>query len=141
MSAAKAFLDTNIFVYSFDTSAPAKAQRARQLIRDGIEKRSAVVSFQVVQEFVNVALTRFAAPMTEEDAEQYVWTVFRPLIAVHSSPGLYVEALHLRRRYRFSWFDSLIVAAALEAGCTTLFSEDFQPGMRVDSLTVVNPFD
>jgi predicted nucleic acid-binding protein len=59
----KFFLDTNIFVYSFDASSPKKAAQATKLIRKGIETRGGIVSYQVVQEFFNVALRRFAKPM------------------------------------------------------------------------------
>ena len=86
------FLDTNIFVYSFDANAPKKAAQATKLIRKGIETRGGIVSYQVVQEFFNVALRRFVRPMSSVDAEQYLSTTFRPLLAVHSSLALYGEA-------------------------------------------------
>jgi predicted nucleic acid-binding protein len=64
------FLDTNIFVYSFVASSPKKAAQATKLIRKGIETRGGIVSYQVVQEFFNVALRHFAKPMSSVDAEQ-----------------------------------------------------------------------
>jgi predicted nucleic acid-binding protein len=137
---ARFFLDTNVFVYSFDRSAPAKARRALQLIRGAIETRKGIVSHQVVQEFFNVALRRFAKPMTLADAEQYLATVFRPLIAVHSSQALYGEALLLSDRFSLSWYDSLIVAAAIEGQCSVLYSEDLQSGQRFEDLEIQNPF-
>jgi predicted nucleic acid-binding protein len=134
------FLDTNIFVYSFDLSVPAKARRALQLIRGAVETRKGIVSYQVVQEFFNVALRRFAKPMTLADSEQYLSTVFRPLLAVHSSPALYGEALHLSDRFRLSWYDSLIVAAAIEGQCNVLYTEDLQSGQKFGDLEIKNPF-
>jgi predicted nucleic acid-binding protein len=134
------FLDTNVFVYSFDRSAPAKGRRALQLIREAVDARKGIVSYQVVQEFFNVALWRFAKPMTLADAEQYLSTVFRPLIAVHSSPALYGEALLLSDRFSLSWYDSLIVAAAIEGQCSVLYSEDLQSGQRFGDLEIRNPF-
>jgi predicted nucleic acid-binding protein len=134
------FLDTNVFVYSFDASAPAKARRATELIRRAVATGKGVVSFQVVQEFFNVALRRFAQPMTVADAEQYLAAVFRPLMAIHSSQALYAEALRLNERYRLSWYDALIVAAAIEGQSTLLLSEDLQDGQRFDGLRVQNPF-
>jgi len=134
------FLDTNVFVYSFDASAPAKARRATELIRRAVATGKGVVSFQVVQEFFNVALRRFAQPMTSADAEQYLAAVFRPLMAIHSSQVLYAEALRLNERYRLSWYDALIVAAAVEGQSTLLLSEDLQDGQRFDGLRVQNPF-
>jgi predicted nucleic acid-binding protein len=137
---AKFFLDTNLFVYSFDPVSPIKAQRASQIIRQAVSTGAGIVSFQVVQEFFNVALKRFARPLTTDEAEQYLAAVFRPLLAVHSSQALYAEALHLRSRYGLAWYDSLIVAAALEARCATLLSEDLQHGLRIGELRVENPF-
>jgi predicted nucleic acid-binding protein len=134
------FLDTNIFVYTFDKAAPAKAQKATELIRKAIATQKGIVSFQVVQEFFNVALRRFAQPMRLADAEQYLGTVFRPLLAVQSSQALYAEALRLQSQSWLSWFDSIIVSAAIQAQCDVLFSEDLQHGQRFDSLRVTNPF-
>ncbi len=134
------FLDTNIFVYCFDRTAPAKARRALQLIRTAVETRKGIISYQVVQEFFNVALRRFVQPMTIADAEQYLSTVFRPLLAIHSSPALYGDALRLSAQLRSSWYDSLIVAAAIQGQCTILYSEDLQSGQRIGDLEIKNPF-
>ena len=134
------FLDTNIFVYSFDRSAAAKAQRSTQLIRQAVAARKGTVSYQVVQEFFNVALRRFAPPMTVAEAEQYLGAVFRPLLVVQSSQALYSEALRLKGAHRLSWYDSLIVAAAVEARCGVLYSEDLQHGQRFGDLQIENPF-
>jgi predicted nucleic acid-binding protein len=134
------FLDTNIFVYTFDAKVPAKAKKAAHLIRRAADTGEGIVSYQVVQEFFNVALRRFAQPMSVAEAEQYLITVFRPLLAIHSSPAVYVEALRIAGKHRFAWYDSLIVAAALEGRCETLFSEDFQHGRDIEGLRVENPF-
>lgn len=135
------FLDTNIFVYAFDSRSPAKAKRAGELIRRAAQSGDGIVSYQVVQEFFNVALRRFAVAMNPSEAEQYLLTVFRPLLAIHSSPALYLGALELTGRHRLSWYDSLIVAAALEGQCEILYSEDLQHGRKIDHLRIENPFD
>jgi len=134
------FLDTNIFVYSFDAGSAKKAAQSVKLIRRAIETRGGIVSYQVVQEFFNVALRRFAEPMSSADAEQYLSTTFRPLLSVHSSPALYGEALRIGARFRLAWYDSLIVASAIEGQCEVLYSEDFQDGQEFGSLVVSNPF-
>ncbi len=137
---ARFFLDTNIFVDSFDRSAPAKSSRALQLIREAIATHKGVVGYQVVQEFFNVALRRFARPMTAREATEYLTTVFLPLLAVHSSPVLFRSALELGERYRLAWYDALIVASAVTADCAILYSEDLQHGQRFADLEVRNPF-
>jgi predicted nucleic acid-binding protein len=134
------FLDTNIFVYSFDRNAIAKAQKANELIRKALTTQKGIISFQVVQEFFNVALRRFSEPMQAGDAAQYLGTVFRPLLSVHATLALYTEALHLQAQSKLSWYDSLIVTAAVQAQCDVLFSEDLQHGRRFGNLEVSNPF-
>ena len=134
------FLDTNIFVYSFDQSSAAKARKATELIREALTTQKGVISYQVVQEFFNVALRRFSQPMQASDAEQYLRTVFQPLLSVHSSQALYAEALHLHAQSGLSWYDALIVSAAIQARCDLLYTEDIQHGQRFGSLQVRNPF-
>jgi len=134
------FLDTNLFVYTFDAKAPAKAKKAAQLIRRAADTGEGIISYQVVQEFFNVALRRFTQPMSVAEAEQYLITVLRPLLAVHSSPAIYFEALRIVEKHRMSWYDSLIVAAALEGQCDRLYSEDFQHGKKIEGLQIENPF-
>ena len=138
---ARFFLDTNIFVYTFDANAPVKARKAVRLVRAAIDTGNGIVSYQVVQEFFNVALRRFAQPMGVTEAEQYLITVFRPLLAIHSSPALYVEAMRIAGKYRLAWYDSIVVASALECHCDTLYSEDFQHGREFEGLRIENPFD
>lgn len=78
--------------------------------------------------------------MTAAEAEQYLSTVFRPLMAIHSSQALYGEALRLCARYRLAWFDSLIVAAAMEGECGILYGENLQHGQRFGAVQIENPF-
>ena len=135
-----AFLDTNIFIYSLDRVDKRKAKTALRLIQDHAAGGSGVISFQVVQEFFNVAFKRFPSVMTAEDGGIYLLTVFRPFLRVHSSIALYSEALSIRARYQLSWYDSLIVAAAAEAKCSVLYTEDLSHGMKVGAVRIENPF-
>jgi predicted nucleic acid-binding protein len=105
-----------------------------------VARRAGVVSYQVVQEFFNVVLRKTSPPMRHDDAQQYLATVFRPLLAVHSSAALISEAIRIEGRHRLSWYDSLIVAAAIEAKCEILYSEDLQHGQRFGDVTVKDPF-
>ncbi len=137
---AEFFLDTNIFVYTFDRREPDKRARALGLVERALATGDGVVSSQVVQEFLNVALRKFERPLSDEQALRYLRDVMDPLCSVFPSISLYETALSLYRRWRFSFYDSLIVAAALEARCEVLYSEDLQDGQEIESLTVVNPF-
>jgi predicted nucleic acid-binding protein len=136
----KHFLDTNIFVYSFDHAAPKKRARAQALIDDALTQRSGFISTQVVQELLNVALGKFATPMSLTSARLYLENVLLPLCSVFPSADLYTRALNIRGETQFSFYDSLIVAAAQSIDCRTLFSEDMQDGRKLGRLTIRNPF-
>lgn len=134
------FLDTNIFVYSFDEASSSKAAKALELVRRAVETRKGAVSYQIVQEFFNVALRRFSKPMSSSEAAQYLETVFRPLWTVNSSTSLFREALRLQGEHRLPWYDSLIIAAATESECDVLYSEDLQHDRRFGTTRIENPF-
>jgi len=134
------FLDTNIFVYTFDSRLPAKRKKAAQLIRRAVDTGQGVVSYQVVGEFFNVALRRFSPAMSFAEAEQYLVTVFRPILAVQSSPAIFLAALRIASKDKLGWYDSVIVAGAIESGCDVLYSEDLQDGRKIENLRIQNPF-
>jgi len=134
------FLDTNIFIYLFDDTAPAKRNTAQALINSGLSDGTAVISHQVVQETLNVLTRKLPAPATPEQARRFMDSVLTPLWRIMPSHDLYRRGLELQSRYRYSFYDSLIIAAALEAGCTRLYSEDLQDGARIEGMTTTNPF-
>ena len=137
---AKFFLDTNVILYVFDQAAPQKAEVARRLIKDGIDEKQTVVSYQVVQEFINVAIKRFRISLARADLELFLETALFPMAVVSPSQPLIMEALRLQSAFRLAWYDSLIVAAALESGCEVLYTEDIQHGQRIRDVLVQNPF-
>lgn len=109
-------------------------------MREAVESGRGVVSYQTVQEFFHVALQKFPHPLSAAEAEEFFLTVFRPLLALHSSNALYLEALQIKRKYNFRWYDSLMIASALSAKCQTFYTEDLQHGQRIETLRVENPF-
>ena len=133
------FLDTNVLLYAFDAGARKRA-RAQAMIEHALETREGVISSQVVQEFLNVATRKFARPMTHDEAARYFDEVLEPLCSIWTDADLYRRALAVRSRFGFSFYDSLIVAAAQAADCKTLYSEDLQAGQKLDGLVIVNPF-
>jgi predicted nucleic acid-binding protein len=136
----KSFLDTNVIVYAFDQSFPEKAKIARRLVTDGAADKQAIISYQVVQEFINVALRGFRLAIVRSDLESFVLTALFPMMAISSSPALVIEALRLHGDNQLSWYDALIVAEALQGGCKVLYSEDMQHGRRFGDLVIQNPF-
>jgi predicted nucleic acid-binding protein len=136
----KYFLDTNIIVYSLDPVDPRKARIAEELVTRGVGSGVGVISYQVVQEFINVGLRQFKVTMTVTELELYFLKILLPMMRVPSSSGLVLEALRLRTSHQIAWYDSLIVAAAIQGGCRVLYSEDMQHGRRFGDLVIQNPF-
>jgi len=134
------FIDSNVLLYLFDETDARKRRIAERLIRQALEAGSALISFQVVQETLSVLVGKLRRPATQDDARRFLDKVLAPMWRVMPSTTLYQRALDLRSRYRFSFYDSLIVAAALEADCARLLSEDLQNGQRVERLVIKNPF-
>lgn len=133
---AEVFLDTNVFVYAFDASEPLKRERARSLIR----RERWFASWQVIQEFANVALHRFEVPLLPEDLADYLDLVLWPRCTVLPSPGIHAKALEIHRELQYRYYDSLMVAAALVGGAKILYSEDLQHGRTIGPLRIENPF-
>jgi len=130
----KPFLDTNVVLYAF-RQGDARSQRAEMLLAAG-----GTLSVQVLNEFVNVARRKLNKRWEEVRRALGILRVFCPdpapvTIETHD------RAVQIAERYGYSIFDSLIVAAALERQCETLYSEDLQAGQVIESrLRVRNPF-
>lgn len=137
---AEYFIDTNLFIYQLEALDERKSAAADHIIHEGIETRNACISFQVVQECLNTAIRKAEIPLSMDEARHYLDTVLAPLFRVPASLSLYTRALDVQARYRYGFYDSLIVAAALGAGCTRLYSEDLQDGQKIEGLTIENPF-
>ena len=104
-------------MYQLEGLDTRKATIASRLIRQGIEHGTGCINFQVVQEYLNRALRKTQVPLSESMVRRYLDSVLTPLLRVQQSLSLYHASLDIRSRYGFGFHDSLIVAAALEAGC------------------------
>ncbi len=133
---ADTFLDTNVIVYVFDAGSKEKQTRAQALLT----KKNWVVSWQVVQEFCNVALHRFEVPLKPNDLREYVTLRLWPRCAVLPGEAHYKSAINLQARFGYGFYDCLIIASALAAGVTRLLSEDLQDGQKIGSMQILNPF-
>ena len=128
----KAFFDTNILVYT-TTSDRRKQQAAACLSRRG------VASIQVLNEFVHVARRKLRIDWPQiEIALTEFRASFDEILPV--TLNTHDSAVALARDHGLAFYDALIVAAAIEAGCDTLFTEDLQHGRSISGLTIVNPF-
>lgn len=132
------FLDSNVFLYLFDETDDHKRGVAERLVQRALSDGSGVISFQVVQETLNVMTRKLGA--STSDARRFLDNVLLPLWRIAPSPALYASALDVRDRYGFGFYDALILAAAIDHGCTRVWSEDLQDGQKVAGVEVVDPF-
>ncbi|MCK4608895.1 MAG: PIN domain-containing protein [Gammaproteobacteria bacterium] len=132
------FLDTNILIYSFDHSDKIKRNKAQELVSVALSSGLGVISYQVVQEFLNVAGKKFVFPSAK--LRLYFDKVLDPLCEVYPDMKLYRFAVDIKDRFKFSFYDSLIIASAIESDCKVLYSEDLQDGQVLLGLKVKNPF-
>ena len=135
---ADSFLDSNIIVYIADTRDADKTARAERLIKSGTDYGKCCISRQVIQESLNVAIKKYN--YSAEEASELLEETLLPLHRSLDAPALYRRGLDIRYRYRYDLYDSLIIAAALELGCRTLYSENMRRGQTIGRLTIKNPF-
>ena len=130
---ALAFFDTNVLLYLVASDA-AKADRAESLLA-----RGGVISVQVLNEFANAG--RRKAKLEWVEIVDILALIRRQCRVVDVSEAVHDRGMTVIQRHALSVYDAMIVAAALEAGAGTLYSEDMQAGLRIESaLTIVNPF-
>jgi predicted nucleic acid-binding protein len=139
MSAAD-FLDTNILVYAVDLDSPDKRAVAQKLVTRALAEQTGIISFQVVQETLQALTRKSRVVATSDDTQDFLVNVLTPLWKVQPSTAIYTRALRIQSARGFSFYDSLILGAALESGCKRLLTEDLQHGQQVDGLRIENPF-
>jgi len=138
MNADKYFVDSNVFLYIFDETNPAKRARAEAWLAWLWENSCGALSWQVVQEFYWNVLRKFGA--TAAQGRSYVRTMSEwspPDVTL----GMIERAWHWSDHAQLSFWDGLIVAAAERTRCRFLLSEDFQAGREFGFIKVLNPFD
>lgn len=134
----KRFVDTNILVYAHDASAGVKHKRSLQLIENLWSEGTGALSTQVLQELCICLRRKVDPPFSTEEIRQLVrdymsWSV------VVNTPELIVQALDLEHRFRISFWDALILQAAVHGGATTVYSEDLASGQKYGAIQVINP--
>lgn len=128
---AKTFLDSNIILYS--VSNDPKKKYALSLMQSG-----SYISTQVLTECANVCLKKLKFP--EEKTTEIIMRLEGRMTTISVSPEMIVKAIAVSARYRFHFYDSLIIAAAILSGCDTLYSEDMHHGQVIEGVKITNPF-
>jgi len=128
------FIDTNVLVYAFDHTAPDKRARAAGLLR-----RDFVISAQVLSELYVTLTRKLTPPVAPADTAAIVAELAHQDV-VPVTATLVQSAIATARTAQLSYWDALIVEAAVAAGCTTLLSEDLNPGQVITGVRIENPF-
>ena len=134
-----AFLDTNVLVYAFDGADSRKQQAAAKLVRQLLERGMGVVSTQVLQEFFVTVTRKVKSPLSVADARSAIED-FAVLRVVGIDVGHILDAIERHQRLKLSFWDALILTAAADSGCRTLYTEDLSPGSVLDGVEIVSPF-
>ena len=135
----RSFFDTNVLLYLFDNDYPLKKARAQDVLQEEMAAGRVVLSTQVLQEFYVNATRKLGSPPPSEVAEERVRD-FSRLPLVRTDEAMVLSAIARSRASSFSFWDALIVEAALKADADRLLTEDLQHGQTIDGMRIENPF-
>lgn len=134
----KSFIDTNLLIYLFGTQDLPKKQMSELLLQKLVSSESGVVSYQVVQEFLNNAQSKLG--LSQERCYYFLNKSMPQFELVVPDLNFFNQGLLVCNKYGYSWYDSLIITAALKAECSVLYSEDLHHGQVIEGMRIVNPF-
>ena len=133
------FVDTNLLVYAYDSSAGKKWKTSLEVLSLLWTHRTGVLSTQVIQELFVSLTQKVKNPILPETAKEIISDLLRWPVVVNDG-GNILRAVDLQIKYHFSFWDSLILQAAITSKSEFLLSEDFQDGQVIESVTILNPF-
>jgi len=135
MNAVKTFIDTNILIYAFTADEPTKQETALKFLNSCLP----VISTQVVKEFSNVLLKK--TNISLQDIQETINEIIDVADVANEKLELIFAAFDIHKRYKYSFYDSLIIATAINSRCQVLLSEDMQDGQIInEKLRIVNPY-
>jgi predicted nucleic acid-binding protein len=135
----RVFVDTNILVYAYDSSSGAKNDQSRELVERLWEERSAAISTQVLQEFYVNLRSLSEKPLSRARAAAVIEDYLAWNVVVNDGRAI-LEALEIERAHKLSFWDALIVQAAISSRASVLYSENLNHGQRFSGVEVRNPF-
>jgi predicted nucleic acid-binding protein len=135
------FIDSNVLVYCFDLSEKEKYKRANRLIKDLKETSNLFISSQVLNEFINIVTRKIENPISFENLKSILSILTEIFFISPLTSDNSLSAIDIKTKHQFSYWDSLIIASALENGCNHLYTEDLQDGRIIEKkLEIINPF-
>ena len=138
MTEGKMFIDTNILIYAFDVSAGKKHQVASHILSDLWNSGLGVLSTQVLQEFYVNVVQKIQKPIDQKMAKEIIRDLLKWHVVVNNGDSI-LDAIDIAEKYGYSFWDSLIIEAALAGGVSVLLSEDLQHGQVISGVTIRNP--
>jgi predicted nucleic acid-binding protein len=139
MKGIRIFLDTNVLVYAHDRSAGKKHEIARDAVLDLWESGLGILSTQVLQEFFTAVTKKIAKPMGTASARQIIEDLLKWSVVVNDGDSI-LAAVDILERHKLSFWDSMIVQAAVRGGADVLLSEDLSDGQTIHGVRISNPF-
>lgn len=132
----RVFLDTNILIYFYSEDELEKRKKVKQLLK----ANKVVISTQIMNEFSNVMLRKYKKD--SQTLEEIIEAFKRQFAVINLTTDLTLKALKIHRRYRYSFWDSLVLSAALHSGCPILYTEDLSHNQEIENrLKIKNPFN
>lgn len=139
MKEDKIFLDTNVIVYAYDVSAGKKHEIAVKIMEDLWRSGLGIISTQVLQEFFVVATSNRNKLLDAWTAREIVSDLLKWNVIVNDGNSI-LDAIELQQRYKYSFWDSMIIESAVRGGATLLLSEDFSERQIIEGMKIKNPF-
>ncbi|MEK6583878.1 MAG: PIN domain-containing protein [Nitrospirota bacterium] len=139
MNGDKVFVDTNIIVYAYDMDAGKKYQIASKLVKDLWHSGLGVLSTQVLQEFFVTVTNKISSPLDIVKATGIVKNLSKWNVIVNDV-NILLAAIEIHEEHKFSFWDSMIIAAAIKGGAKALLSEDLSDNQEIEGLIIKNPF-
>jgi len=139
MSGAKVFVDTNVIVYAYDKSAGDKHRVAVNIMKDLWQSGLGTISTQILQEFFVTLTKKIPAPLDISVVRETIRRLSRWDVVLVDVDTI-ISATELQERYKYSFWDSLIIASAIAGGAKTILSEDLSEGQTIQGVTIKNPF-
>jgi len=139
MSAGSVFVDTNILVYAYDSSAGDKHEIAKKEIAALWDSGQGHISTQVLQELYVTLTKKVPKPISPDLAKPIIQDFLKWKVVINDGISI-LEAIEIQKQYRFGFWDALIVQAAVKGGAGVLLTEDFESGRLIDGVRIQNPF-
>ena len=134
------FIDTNVFAYSFDNDSKRKQKISNDIIFRSLSSNDGIISYQVVQEFLNISTRKFKVPIKAQDSKKYLDKILFPLCEIFPTKDLFKIGLDIQSTTNYSFYDSMIIASAIIGKCKKLLTEDLNNGHKLGGVTIVDPF-